>query len=54
MHALADGAERVAARLAPILRASLSADELGFLAEQVNPIVVQRAQWLRVGAMSLR
>ena len=54
MQALADGAERVAARLAPIFRTTLSADELGFLADQVNPIVVERAQWLRVGAMSLR
>lgn len=54
MRALALGVERAAADLAPLMRATLTADELDFLAQRVNPVIAQRAQWMGAGADSLR
>ena len=53
MRAMAEGAQKAAEVLAPVLRSALASDELDFLAERVNPVVVQRTAWLREGAAAL-
>jgi serine/threonine-protein kinase HipA len=53
MRSMVEGAKRAAPDLAPVLRATLTSDELDFLAERVNPIVAQRAAWLLEGAAAL-
>ena len=54
MWAMAEGAQKAAEALAPVLRSALASDELDFLAERVNPVVVQRVGWLQEGAAALR
>ena len=53
MRAMVEGAKRAVPGLAPVLHAVLTSDELDFLAERINPIVVQRAAWLLEGAAAL-
>ena len=53
MRAIVEGAQKAAEGLVPALRTALTADELDFLAERVNPVVAQRAAWLLEGAASL-
>lgn len=53
MQQTADKAQAAGPHIAQHLRKMLRDDELDFLNERVNPVVVQRVQWLRDGARAL-